>query len=50
MGRVNGRITRQDVQAAGLRRWDGRNRVTTDWVNIFYVCCRLLGECITNRK
>lgn len=37
MRRVQGRVTRDDVRSAGLRRWDGRSRVTTDWVNIFHV-------------
>ncbi|RMZ89215.1 hypothetical protein DV736_g3544, partial [Chaetothyriales sp. CBS 134916] len=29
------RITRQDIVDAGFRRWDGRHRVTTDWLNVF---------------
>ncbi|RMD39423.1 hypothetical protein DV735_g5699, partial [Chaetothyriales sp. CBS 134920] len=35
MGRRLGRITRQDIVDAGFRRWDGRHRVTTDWLNVF---------------
>ena len=35
---MQGRVTRDDIRSAGLRRWDGRGRVTTDWVNIFHVC------------
>lgn len=38
MRRVQGRVTGNDIRSAGLRRWDGRARVTTDWINIFHVC------------
>ncbi len=41
MRRGQGRVTRDDIRSAGLRRWDGRGRVTTDWVNIFHVCLPL---------
>ncbi|RMZ84598.1 hypothetical protein DV737_g1155, partial [Chaetothyriales sp. CBS 132003] len=34
-GAEGGRITRQDIVEAGFRRWDGRHRVTTDWLNVF---------------
>lgn len=43
MGRLQGRITKEDVREAGLRRWDGLSRVTTDWVNLFLVSQRRLG-------
>lgn len=38
MGRLQGRITKEDVKDAGFRRWDGKQRITTDWVNLFFVC------------
>ena len=38
MGRLQGRITKEDIREAGFRRWDGRQRVTTDWINLFHVC------------
>ena len=47
MRRVQRRVTRDDICSAGLRRWDGRGRLTTDWINIFhvrgdvYLCCSL---------
>lgn len=37
MRRIQGRVTRDDIRSAGLRRWDGRARITTDWVNVFHV-------------
>lgn len=35
--RLHGRITKEDIRSAGLRRWNGRSRVTTDWFNLFHV-------------
>lgn len=37
MGRLQGRITKEDIREASFRRWDGRQRITTDWVNLFFV-------------
>ena len=37
MGRLQGRITKEDIKGAGFRRWDGQRRITTDWINIFFV-------------
>ncbi|KAK5056105.1 hypothetical protein LTR84_012658 [Exophiala bonariae] len=47
MRRVQGRVTRDDVRSAGLRRWDGRSRTTTDWINIFHEpeLCWPTGDC-----
>ncbi|KAJ9615745.1 hypothetical protein H2200_001822 [Cladophialophora chaetospira] len=47
MRRVQGRVTRDDIRSAGLRRWDGRGRVTTDWINIFHEpeLCWPSGDC-----
>jgi hypothetical protein len=38
MEHVRSRVAHQDIRSAGLKRWDGRRRITTDWVNIFHVC------------
>lgn len=37
-------MTRDDVRSAGLRRWDGRSRVTTEWVNIFHVSSSIISS------
>jgi len=37
MGRIHGRITREDIKEAQCRRWNGRSRVTTDWINLYHV-------------
>lgn len=37
MARRQGRITKEDIHEAGFRRWDGRDRITTDWNNVFQV-------------
>ena len=44
MGRRVGRITKEDILEAGFRRWDGRQRVTTDWTNVFNVRALLSAE------
>ncbi|KAK4942334.1 hypothetical protein LTR10_017941 [Elasticomyces elasticus] len=46
--RVQGRVTRDDIRSAGLRRWDGRARVTTDWVSLFHEpeLCWPTGDCL----
>lgn len=44
MRRGQGRVTRDDVRSAGLRRWDGRSRVTTEWVNIFHVSSSIISS------
>ncbi|KAI1627414.1 hypothetical protein EDD37DRAFT_260887 [Exophiala viscosa] len=46
--RVHGRVTRDDIRSAGLRRWDGRARVTTDWVSLFHEpeLCWPTGDCL----
>lgn len=31
------RMFRDSVRSAGLRRWDGKARMTTDWINLFHV-------------
>ena len=36
--RLHGRITKEDIRSAGLRRWNGRSRITTDWLNLYQVC------------
>ncbi|KIW83507.1 hypothetical protein Z517_02752 [Fonsecaea pedrosoi CBS 271.37] len=48
MRRIQGRVTRDDIRSAGLRRWDGRARVTTDWVNLFHEpeLCWPTGDCL----
>ncbi|ETI25894.1 hypothetical protein G647_02671 [Cladophialophora carrionii CBS 160.54] len=48
MRRLQGRVTRDDIRSAGLRRWDGRGRVTTDWINIFHEpeLCWPTGDCL----
>ncbi|KAK5941380.1 hypothetical protein PMZ80_006658 [Knufia obscura] len=33
--RLHGRITKEDIRSAGLRRWNGRSRITTDWFNLY---------------
>ena len=35
--RAHGRVTKEDIRSAGLRRWNGRSRITTDWFNLFHV-------------
>lgn len=35
--RLHGRVTKEDIRSAGLRRWDGRARVTQDWLNLYQV-------------
>ncbi|KIW19984.1 hypothetical protein PV08_00559 [Exophiala spinifera] len=48
MRRVAGRVTSDDIRSAGLRRWDGRLRVTTDWINLFHEpeLCWPTGDCL----
>ncbi|KIW91981.1 uncharacterized protein Z519_06963 [Cladophialophora bantiana CBS 173.52] len=48
MRRIQGRVTRDDIRSAGLRRWDGRARITTDWVNLFHEpeLCWPTGDCL----
>lgn len=46
MRRVQGRVTRDDIRSAGLRRWDGRSRITVDWVNIFHVSSSIICPCV----
>lgn len=36
--RPHGRVTKEDIRSAGLRRWDGRARITQDWLNLYQVC------------
>ncbi|EXJ78307.1 hypothetical protein A1O3_09468 [Capronia epimyces CBS 606.96] len=48
MRRTQGRVTGDDIRSAGLRRWDGRARVTTDWINLFHEpeLCWPTGDCL----
>ncbi|KAK6383522.1 hypothetical protein LTS17_002814 [Exophiala oligosperma] len=48
MRRAAGRVTFEDIRSAGLRRWDGRLRITTDWINVFHEpeLCWPTGDCL----
>ena len=50
MGRRQGRITKEDIQDAGFRRWDGRHRITTDWVNVFNVWRSTINMTLSDRS
>ncbi|RVX74638.1 hypothetical protein B0A52_01764 [Exophiala mesophila] len=42
------RMFRDSVRSAGLRRWDGKARITTDWINLFHEpeLCWPTGNCL----
>ncbi|KAJ9500540.1 hypothetical protein H2202_003756 [Exophiala xenobiotica] len=48
MRRTSGRVTRDDIRSAGLRRWNGRARITTEWINVFHEpeLCWPTGDCL----
>lgn len=46
MRRAAGRVTFEDIRSAGLRRWDGRLRITTDWINVFHVSIYSIFSCV----
>ncbi|EXJ88364.1 hypothetical protein A1O1_05294 [Capronia coronata CBS 617.96] len=48
MRHTQGRVTGEDIRSAGLKRWDGRARVTTDWTNLFHdpELCWPTGDCL----
>ncbi|KIX06624.1 uncharacterized protein Z518_04600 [Rhinocladiella mackenziei CBS 650.93] len=48
MNRIGARVNRDRIRSAGLRRWDGRARITTDWVDLFHEpeLYWLTGDCL----